>query len=95
MSQAPTTAKRASDITTEGSDAEYQSSINFLQESCPAFNRYRRELKQFIVDKLYSANCLIDSSVRQDSGYPAVEVPIERLKLLQEINQSVIDKLMS
>lgn len=74
------------------SDAEFKDGIEFLMASSPAFQRYQRELQQFIIDQLCGANCLIEASIHHD-GYLHQVVDTDHLRKLQEINRSIMTKI--
>jgi len=74
------------------SDAEYKIGMQLLKNNFPAFQRYQRELIQFIGDNLASANLLIGASIK-DKSIAFHDVPTERLILLRSINKSIFAKL--
>lgn len=72
--------------------AEYKQSIEFLRESCPAFQRYERDLIQHVVDQLSAVNCLIEASITHET-FPSQQVPTKRLQEIQKINQAVMERV--
>ena len=74
------------------SDKEFKDGIEFLSASSPVFQRYRRELQQFVIDQLCGANCMIEASISKDGQIHQV-VLTERMRLLQEINRNVMARV--
>ena len=93
MSPAHTIASEAKDLSI--SDTDYHKGIAFLREACPAYQRRERELAQCIIDNLCAANMLIEACISKDINGPhsLQTVSTERLRLLQEINETVMARI--